>query len=407
MRWSTSEPRILNPESGTHRLLTKKLNPLFPLEILHFSSFKEIDEKEWNELTEDDFPFLDHAYLLAMEEGGCVGEGTGWEPAYLGVRDQGRMVGASCLYEKTNSYGEYIFDWEWAHAFERYRQNYYPKLTSAVPFTPATGRKLLVHRNADRAEVEKALVQGALDKSRNSGASSLHYLFIREEEIPVFESMGFQIRHTFQFHWLNQDYQEFNDFLARLKSKRRKDIIRERRKVREQQIHIELLEGEAIQPEHIQVMYGFYLSTIDKKWASAYLTLDFFRQIQTTMRENMVLIMARNDQEWVAGSINYRKGNALFGRYWGCFKDYRFLHFELCYYQTIEYAINHRLALFEAGAQGSHKVQRGFLPEKTYSAHWIEHPAFRKAIFDFLDQERNALKIGLQEFESSPYREED
>ena len=407
MKWSTSEPQILNPESGTHRLLTKKLKPLFPLEILHFSSFKEIDEKEWNELTEHDFPFLDHAYLPAMEEGGCVGKETGWKPAYLGIRDQGRLVGASCLYEKTNSYGEYIFDWEWAHAFERYRQNYYPKLTSAVPFTPATGRKLLVHPDADQAEVEKVLVQGALDKSRNSGASSLHYLFIREEEIPVFESMGFQIRHTFQFHWLNQDYQEFNDFLARLKSKRRKDIIRERRKVREQQIHIELLEGDAIQPEHIQVMYGFYLSTIDKKWASAYLTLDFFRQIQTTMRENMVLIMARNDQEWVAGSINYRKGNALFGRYWGCFKDYRFLHFELCYYQTIEYAINHRLALFEAGAQGSHKVQRGFLPEKTYSAHWIEHSAFRKAIFDFLDQERNALKIGLQEFESSPYREED
>ena len=381
-----------------------KLHHTNLLEIAHFSSLTEVTEEDWNLLTEEDFPFLDHAYLLAMEEGHCVGSGTGWHPGYLGILDQGRLVGACCLYEKTNSYGEYIFDWEWANAFERYRQEYYPKMTSAVPFTPATGRKLLVHPETDRSVVEKMLIQGALEKTKEAKASSLHFLFIRKEEIPAFESFGFQVRHTFQFHWLNHGYQDFTDFLSRLKSKRRKDILRERRKVREQEITIEILQEEDIEDRHIQVMYAFYLSTIDKKWGSPYLSLDFFQQVHVSMRDRLVLVLARKDHEWVAGSINYRKGDALFGRYWGCSKDFQFLHFELCYYQTIEYAIEHGLSLFEAGAQGSHKVQRGFLPEQTYSAHWIEHPAFRKAIFDYLDQERKALKIGLQEYEGSPYR---
>ena len=374
------------------------------MKIQHHSSVSEIPHELWDSLTEADFPFLDHAFLRALELGGCVGHGTGWSPRHLTVWKGGKLVGSCSLYLKSHSYGEYIFDWEWAHAFERYHLDYYPKMVSAVPFTPATGRKLLVHPEACREKVEKALLKKAFEITREAGASSLHFLFSRREENRAFEEAGCRIRNTFQYHWRNPGYRDFEDFLSRLKRKRRKDILRERREVEKQGVTIETLENDAIEPLHVELMYRFYLSTIDKKWGSAYLSRDFFSAILERMRPYLVLILARQNSQWVAGSINYRKGKGLFGRYWGCVREFRFLHFELCYYRTIDYAIRYGYRFFEAGAQGSHKVQRGFLPEVTYSAHWIQHPGFRKAIFDILDQEKQALKMGLEEFERSPYR---
>jgi Uncharacterized protein conserved in bacteria len=283
------------------------------------------------------------------------------------------LHGALYLYEKNNGYGEYIFDWGWAQAYERNGVNYYPKLVSAVPFTPATGRKLLVHPEADTDQVRKKLLEKALDRMRSRNCSSVHFLYITAEELPIFNSMGFLVRHSFQFHWKNNNYQDFDQFLSSLKRKRRKEIIRERKQIKEQMITVSVLEGNDITREHMAQMYKFYISTISRKWSHPYLSLEFFYRIHQTMLKRLVLILAYVDKDCVAGAINFQKGNCLYGRYWGCKGNFRSLHFELCYYQPIEFAIRKGMILFEAGAQGEHKIQRGFLPELTYSAHWVGH----------------------------------
>ena len=369
------------------------------------SNIEAVSSKQWNSLVDSEFPFSEYAFLSALEKSGCVGEASGWVPCHLTLWKNKQLQGALCLYEKNNGYGEYIFDWGWAKAYERYGLNYYPKLVSAIPFTPATGRKLLVHPEADTSSVRKKLLEEALACMRDRNCSSLHFLFITAEELPVFSAMGFLIRHSFQFHWKNNNYSDFEDFLVTLKRKRRKEILRERRQIGQQMIKVEVFEGEAIQLEHIHIMYQFYLSTTDKKWGKSYLSEEFFHLIHTTMRNSLVLIMAFADGNCVAGTINFQKGNCLYGRYWGCKRNYRSLHFELCYYQPIEYAIRRGIRLFEAGAQGEHKIQRGFLPELTYSAHWLEHPGFRNSIAKFLEEEKHAISQGIEDFRPhSPYR---
>ncbi len=322
--------------------------------------------------------------------------------------NNGSLHGALCLYEKYNGYGEYIFDWGWAQAYERHGLNYYPKLVSAVPFTPATGRKLLVHPDADIFPVRKILLKEALLSMRRRNCSSLHFLYITAEELPVFDSMGFMIRHSFQFHWKNNNYQDFDQFLSTMKGKRRKEILRERRQIKEQMITVSVLQGNEITREHMHQMFQFYITTISRKWGHPYLSLEFFYRIHETMLRRLVLIFAYADGACVAGTINFHKGNCLYGRYWGCKGNYRSLHFELCYYQPIEFAIRNRISLFEAGAQGEHKIQRGFLPELTYSAHWVEHPGFRSSISDFLEEEKAAIRQGIKAFKPhSPYRDDD
>ena len=365
-----------------------------------------VSPAQWCELTDSDFPFSEHDFLSALEETDCVGEESGWIPCHLTIWKNDMLQGALYLYEKNNGYGEYIFDWGWAQAYERNGLNYYPKLVSAVPFTPATGRKLLVHPDADAAQVRKKLLEEALDCMRSRNCSSLHFLYITAEELSVFNSMGFLVRHTFQFHWKNNNYQDFDQFLSTLKRKRSKEIIRERKQIKEQMITVSVLEGDDITREHIAQMYKFYISTISRKWGHPYLSLEFFYRIHQTMLKRLVLILAYVDKDCVAGAINFQKGDCLYGRYWGCKGNYRSLHFELCYYQPIEFAIRKGISLFEAGAQGEHKIQRGFLPELTYSAHWVEHKGFRSSISNFLEEEKESIRQGIKEFiPHSPYRD--
>ena len=370
------------------------------------SGISAVSPAQWCELTETDFPFSEHDFLSALEETNCVGEESGWIPSHLTLWEKNMLQGALYLYEKNNGYGEYIFNWGWAQAYERNGLNYYPKLVSAVPFTPATGRKLLVHPDADTARVRKKLLEEALEYMRRRNCSSLHFLYITAEELPIFNSMGFLVRHSFQFHWKNNNYEDFGHFLSKLKRKRRKEIIRERKQIKEQMITVSVLEGDDIKREHIAQMYKFYFSTISRKWGHPYLSLEFFCRIHQTMLKRLVLILAYVDKDCVAGAINFKKGDCLYGRYWGCKGNYRSLHFELCYYQPIEFAIRNGVKLFEAGAQGEHKIQRGFLPELTYSAHWVEHEGFRSSISDFLEEEKESIRLGIKEFSPhSPYRD--
>ena len=373
-----------------------------------FHSLREVAPESWNRLIGDAFPFAEYDYLLALEEGHCVGIEPGWEPRYLTLWEGEQLQAACYLYRKTNSNGEYIFDWDWANAYQRYGQRYFPKLTSAVPFTPATGPKLLVAADASNPrELQQQLLASALELVRQEGCSSLHFLFIPAEEREIYEAAGLLLRHSFQFHWQNQGYSSFEDFLSRLRSKRRKEILRERRQVQEQGLEVILLRGEEIEPRLCRVMYDFYLTTIDRKWAMPYLSYEFFQYIFTHFRDQLVLALARKQGKWVAGTINYHKGPHLFGRYWGCRQDFRSLHFELCYYRLIEYAIEQGVQRFEAGAQGAHKIQRGFLPNLTYSAHWIAHPAFHRAIGEFIEEEKRSIQSNIEDNpELSPYRQE-
>lgn len=373
-----------------------------------FHSLREVAPKSWNRLIGDAFPFAEYDYLLALEEGHCVGIEPGWEPRYLTLWEGEQLQAACYLYRKTNSNGEYIFDWDWANAYQRYGQRYFPKLTSAVPFTPATGPKLLVAADASNPrELQQQLLASALELVQQEGCSSLHFLFIPAEEREIYEAAGLLLRHSFQFHWQNQGYGSFEDFLSRLRSKRRKEILRERRQVQEQGLEVILLRGEEIEPKLCRVMYDFYLTTIDRKWAMPYLSYEFFQYIFTHFRDQLVLALARKQGRWVAGTINYHKGPHLFGRYWGCRQDFRSLHFELCYYRLIEYAIEQGVQRFEAGAQGAHKIQRGFLPNLTYSAHWIAHPAFHRAIGEFIEEEKRSIQSNIEDNpELSPYRQE-
>ena len=373
-----------------------------------FHSLREVPPESWNRLIGDAFPFAEYDYLLALEEGHCVGIEPGWEPRYLTLWEGKQLQAACYLYRKTNSNGEYIFDWDWANAYQRYGQRYFPKLTSAVPFTPATGPKLLVAADASNPrELQQQLLASALELVQQEGCSSLHFLFIPAEEREIYEAAGLLLRHSFQFHWQNQGYGSFEDFLSRLRSKRRKEILRERRQVQEQGLEVILLRGEEIEPKLCRVMYDFYLTTIDRKWAMPYLSYEFFQYIFTHFRDQLVLALARKQGRWVAGTINYHKGPHLFGRYWGCRQDFRSLHFELCYYRLIEYAIEQGVQRFEAGAQGAHKIQRGFLPNLTYSAHWIAHPAFHRAIGEFIEEEKRSIQSNIEDNpELSPYRQE-
>ena len=377
------------------------------MELKIFNTLRDIPKSEWSLLIGDHFPFSEYDYLCAMEMGGCVGKRTGWMPCYLTLWESQKLIGAIYLYLKSDSYGEYIFDWSWAHAYMQHGIDYYPKLVSAVPFTPATGNKILIHPQADSRQVQAILLKTVLKLTEEWQCSSLHFLFIPATEVPIFEKNGFIVRHSSQYHWKNRGYADFDNFLRTLKGKRRKEILRERRQVREQGIKIHVLTGNALQEEHSGIMYEFYLSTIYKRGAIDYLSPDFFRRVFLDMKDQVVLVLARSEGSWVAGTVNYHKGNGLYGRYWGCLEEFRSLHFELCYYQTIEYAIAHKIALFEAGAQGGHKVQRGFLPEITYSAHWITHSGFRSAISEFVEEEKKEIQMGFQRGEAHmPYKAE-
>ena len=378
--------------------------------VERLGSIGQMDEAEWGALEPQDFPFFDLEFLRALECSGSIGGASGWEPVYLVCRDErdgGRILGALCLYLKTDSYGEYIFDWEWARAHERHGLPYYPKLVAAVPFTPATGPKLLVRPDADRAAVAGALLDAAQMLGDELRVSSSHALYLPARELDDFTRQGFAVRHSLQFHWRNRGYGAFSDYLGALKSKRRRQIQRERRQLGEEGLTIERLAGEALDRDHTSAMYRFYVGTFDNKWGFPYLNEAFFYEVFRTMKDRILLVFARDKltQRPVAGALFFFKGQSLYGRYWGSAEERRNLHFELCYYQGIEFAIERGLELFEAGAQGEHKLARGFLPTLTYSAHHIHHPAFRHAVERYIAEEKEWLADTMAAYaEHDPFK---
>lgn len=366
------------------------MNPA-PFEITVLDGIESMQKDEWGQLTTPDFPFNEHDFLSALETSGTLGAERGWVPQYLVLRKSGQLEAASCLYNKTNSYGEYIFDWAWADAFHRHGIPYYPKMVGSSPFTPATGPKIMVRNPAEKSEYAAALINAGIDLTRDNHCSSLHYLFISEQELPYFEAIGFTIRHSFQYHWHNRSYQDFASFLAALKPKKRKQIQRERNHLQSAGLTFSTFSGRSLLPEHAEFFYQLYLNTIRKMQAIPYLNLEFFQQVFAKMRDNIVFMTAEEQGTPIAGALYFTKGQHLYGRYWGALQDVRNLHFELCYYQPIEWCIAHRLTLFEAGAQGEHKIARGFIPKLTFSAHLILHPGFSDAITGFIEDERRSV----------------
>jgi predicted N-acyltransferase len=332
-------------------------------------------------------PFTTHRFLAALETSGSTGAGTGWQARPLVLRLDGRVVAAMPLYVKGHSQGEYIFDHSWAEAYARAGGRYYPKLQVAVPFTPATGRRFL----GDPAH-RAALMEAAIGVTQQNGLSSLHVTFCTEDEAQSLTGVqGTLHRITQQFHWENHGYASFDDFLAQLSSRKRKMIRKERETARAHGLTIRALTGDQIEPAHWDAFWLFYQDTGSRKWGTPYLTRAFFDAVQATMRDDALLVLAFDGNRPVAGALNFIGRDTLYGRYWGCVADYPCLHFELCYYQAIDWAIAHGLSRVEAGAQGEHKLARGYLPSAVHSLHWIADPGFAKAVARYLDQERRAV----------------
>ncbi|MGR3718020.1 MAG: GNAT family N-acetyltransferase [Thermohalobaculum sp.] len=342
-------------------------------------------------------PFTTHRFLLALEQSGSAAAEAGWAPHHLIASVEDRVLGVMPLYLKGHSQGEYVFDHAWADAWERAGGDYYPKLQSAVPFTPVTGPRLLVRPDCPPDNpvapdtVRAALVQGAIDLTERSGLSSLHITFCTDAEWELGGRLGLLQRTDQQFHWRNHGYGDFEAFLAALSSRKRKQIRKERARAVAGGVTIRWFTGSAIEPGHWDAFWCFYQDTGGRKWGYPYLTRAFFEAIHQTMRDDILLVLVERGGRWIAGALNFIGRDALYGRYWGCAEDHAFLHFETCYYQAIEFAIRHRLARVEAGAQGPHKLARGYQPVTTRSLHWIPDPGFRRAVADYLQSERAAV----------------
>lgn len=371
------------------------------------SSLSEISAQEWNNVNHNQHPFTEYAFLRALEASRSVGDESGWDPLYLIIRDQdGRLVGAMPHYVKYHSYGEYVFDHAWANAFERAGGRYYPKLLGAVPFTPVPGPRLLYPQ--DRPEIADALIQAVETLLAKHQLSSAHINFISEAQTQLFKARGWLIRTGIQFHWENRNYAHFDDFLAQLSSRKRKNIKKERASLAAQGVYFKHLTADALTPEIWHDFYRFYLSTVEKKWGGAYLTEEFFPTIGAEMANQILLIMAYKEEVPIAAALNFIGEDALFGRNWGCAEEIPNLHFETCYYQAIDFAITYRLKRVEAGAQGFHKVQRGYLPVKTFSAHKLHHTGMQEAVSRFLTAESRQIEEEASAISAaSPYRTSD
>lgn len=346
-------------------------------------------------------PFTTHRFHAALEASGSVGRGTGWQPAHLVARDRAAVVGVAPLYLKTHSQGEYIFDHHWADAWQRAGGRYYPKLQSAVPFTPATGPRLI----ADSPAVQAALLAAMAEVAGQAGLSSAHVTFCTEAERRLGEAQGWLGRTTTQYHWQNDGYADYEDFLSRLSSRKRKALRKERARAQAFGGVIRALRGDEIAPQHWDAMWTFYQDTGGRKWGRPYLTRAFFEALHETMRDDCLLVIAERDGRPVAGALNLIGADTLYGRYWGCIEDHPFLHFELCYHRAIDWAIAHGLARVEAGAQGEHKLARGYLPAATHSIHWIADPGFRAALAAHLEDEDAAVGDDMAETAAfGPYR---
>jgi predicted N-acyltransferase len=358
------------------------------LEVHFLTAVEQIPAAQWNAITGTDYPFLRHEFLSCLEQTGCTDGESGWQPCHATLYRGEKLIAVMPLYLKSHSWGEYVFDWGWADAWQRQGLKYYPKLVTAIPFTPATGPRLCLAEDEAREAIFPMMFQAVKQLAEQEGASSWHLLFPRADEASVLKENGSSIRMGSQFHWFNRDYSNFDDFLQRFNSRKRKSLRRERRRVEEQGIELQVLEAAEITPAHWEKFYFFYQLTYAKRSGhGGYLSREFFMRLADTMADACVMVMAQHEGKAVGGALYFRSSDTLYGRYWGCEQELDCLHFEACYYQGIEYCIRHGLQRFDPGAQGEHKIQRGFEPIKTWSSHWIADSGFAAAIEDFTQRE--------------------
>lgn len=378
-------------------------------EVSHYrmrlhDSLSEIGQVNWDELLKlqaKPNPFLSYAFLHALHESGSASDKTGWTPRFIGLWDDQKLVAAMPLYEKTHSYGEYVFDWAWANAYHQHGVAYYPKLLSAIPFTPIEGSRLF----ARNEKAQAALIENLQAITQSGLYSSSHLLFTTEAEIDVLQQAGFMARQGVQFHWENQNYRDFDDFLMHLDAKKRKNIRAERRKVQEAHIQFEHRRGPNISQEDWEFFKQCYDKTYAEHRSSPYLNLDFFLRIGQTMPEHLYLIIATKDNKRIAAALFIYDSHTIYGRYWGSLEYHPCLHFETAYYQALDFCIAEKIQIFEGGAQGEHKLARGFLPRKTFSAHHLNEPAFADAVANFLQREQGGIENYIDELnEHSPFK---
>ena len=408
--WTISSVKIwVTAENSCSRITPASVSAT-SMRVEYSSDIASIDAASWNEIAGDTNPFIQHDFLNALEQHDCLQQ-WGWYPQHCLLYDDDTLIGACPAYLKDNSYGEFVFDWAWADAYQRNGLEYYPKLVTAIPFTPAQGPRLLAHANytdatgkqIPAARIKTGLIDALTAYAEKNSLSSAHFLFCEDEDIALLSDAGLMLRYDYQYHWSNNGYSNFADFLAALTSKRRKNIRRERRFVAEADIHILLIDGTDLNDQQWELLYDYYRVTFMKKSGAATLTLDFFK----AMAHRILAIFAIHKNSTVAAAICFKGRDKLYGRHWGCSESYDNLHFEVCYYSGIEYCIENKLQVFEPGAQGEHKIWRGFLPTRTRSAHWIRDDAFKSAIKDFLHREAAAMEHhGELLSQSSPYRNE-
>jgi uncharacterized protein len=369
-----------------------------PLSNLHISlhdTIADIDASEWNAVSGTDYPFIRHEFLAALEISGSVGDGTGWQPMHVTVRStepDATLLAIMPMYLKDDSYGEYVFDWSWADAYHRHGIRYYPKFLTAIPFTPASGPRICFRHPADAQYLLPAVVEAVKQQATRLQISGWHLLF---PETPLSEHMlstGLLRRTGCQYQWFNRGYSNFDDFLASFNSRKRKNVRKERQRVKADGIEFEWLEGNAISATDWQIFYDFYANTYHVRGREPYLKQRFFQLVGSHLQDHTLLVLARKQGQAIAGALSFKGKQTLYGRYWGCGQEYQFLHFETCYYQGIDYCLKHGISRFDSGAQGEHKIQRGFEPVQTWSNHWLAHPSFRAAVADFLEDEQNQLR---------------
>ena len=366
------------------------------------SRIEDIPATQWNRLTGTDYPFLRHEFLHALESSGSVGEQRGWQPEHLVIEADDALVAVLPLYRKSHSYGEYVFDWSWADAYHHHGIDYYPKLLSAIPFTPASGPRLACHDDCDRGLLMATLSQALQTRVEQSGASGWHLLFPDLPQLNLLQTLDADLRLGCQFHWFNQGFGSFDDFLASFSSRKRKDVRKERQRVVQQGLTLTRLCGEAIDDDAWQLFYHCYQATYAKRSGhGGYLTEAFFQQLRESMPEQLMMVVAHEGEQPIAAALYFFSSTTLYGRYWGALAERDGLHFEACYYQGIEFCIERGLATFDAGAQGEHKISRGFTPTLTYSLHYLHHPQFRQAVQHFLEQESEATRQYQQAASSS------
>ena len=364
-------------------------------------SLDGVDAQQWDALTASD-PLVSHAFLSALETTGCTGEDAGWLPCHVLLQEDDRLTGAMPLYIKTHSYGEYVFDWAWADAYHRNGLDYYPKLVSAIPFTPVTGSRLLTQD----PERRRILVEAAIEFARQTKMSSLHCLFPLPGELDAMQSSGMMTRRTVQFHWYNDAFSDFDDFLSRMNHSKRKKIRQERRRLRDNGVTCERIPGTRATEEDWLFFNKCYRRTYREHHSTPYLNLNFFRRIGETIPDNLLLVFAKREGERIAAALNICGNDAMYGRYWGALEFQSGMHFEVCYYQAIEHCIANRIDRFEGGAQGEHKLARGLMPAETSSAHWLAHPEFARAIEDYLRRETNGITHYVDELnERGPFKD--